>query len=116
MPRYGTFRFGHIGKYGRYNLTTGQESAIGPYVRYRMRLLQQDGTQSDYITMINQRINIPSSATLDRFRIRADQNEWTYLQSVMIDYNSSNVRVRSLSPDGSASEWVTSNRANLKQV
>jgi hypothetical protein len=116
MPRYGTFRFGQIGRYGRYDITTGQSGAIGPYVRYRIRLLNQDGTSSDYTTMINQRIDITSPTTINQFRIRTDNGEWVYLQSVVANYNTSNVRVRSILNDGSATEWVMSNRANLKQI
>jgi hypothetical protein len=116
MARYGTFRFGQIQKYGRYTLGTTQSSAIGPYVRYRIRLLNNNGTVSKYIEMINQRITITSPTLLDRFRIRADNGEWVYMQSVVANYNTSNTRVRSILDDGSVTEWVNSNRGNLKLI
>lgn len=61
MPRYGTFRYGRIAKYGRYNLATTDKRAIGPHTRYRIRLINEDGKYGEYITMSQERVALPLS-------------------------------------------------------
>jgi hypothetical protein len=116
MPKYNTFKFGRIAKYGRYNLQAGTIKAIGPYVRYKMRHHMVNGTMSVYLRMAQERIDIPAEATIDRFRMRCNNGEWTYMQSVEVKGETFKVRIRSLEADGGMSPWVHGEKGNLKFI
>jgi hypothetical protein len=115
MPKYGTFKFAQA-KYGRYDLQAGSTKAIGPYVRYRMRNHSHNGSKTEYVRMAHERIDIPASETIDRFRIRCNDEEWTYTQSVEVNGETFKVRIRSLEDDGGMSPWVYGEKGNLKFI
>lgn len=114
MPQYGTFRYGQIGKYGRYKLSTTDGRAIGPHVAYRIRLIDSERKRGEYITMQRDRVSLPTEAS--RIRIRANKDEWVYTQTDEINADAYRVRIRSLSSDGGISEWVYGERANLNLI
>jgi hypothetical protein len=116
MPKYATFKYGIIGKYGRYDLGTSDKAAIGPYVRYRIRTINSDD-KSEYLMMAQERIDIPSGATIDRIRIRAgDDGDWVYLDTVEALGETQKVRIRGIESDGGYTEWVYGEKGNLKLI
>lgn len=113
MPNYGLHKYGRF-KYGKYRLSGGGagSASLGPYVRYRIRTIPEDGKPSDYTAMSGQRISIPSRDWV-KVRLRADKGEWVRTQREYIQANALKVRVRSLEGDGGKSEWVYAERGNL---
>lgn len=116
MPRYKTFKYGRIAKYGRYNLGTTIKKAIGPHVMYRMRMIGLDGTRGEYITMFKERVECPAIGNVERCRIRINKGEWVYSQTDTIPADTYKVRIRSISSDGGMSDWVIGDRVNLKLI
>lgn len=115
MPKYGQFRYGRIGRYGKYDITTTHSKAIGDYVQYRMRVRNANG-ESEYLTMFQERVSIPSETTVSKVRIRANGGEWVHTQSDTIDKETFAVRIRTIGSNGQLSEWVESNKGNLKLI
>lgn len=114
MPKYGTFRYGKIAKYGRYNLVAGSSKAIGPYVRYRMRNRSSDGSVTPFITMAQERIDVPATETIDRWRIRTNNSEWVYIQQTEVGVETFKVRIRSTDTSGGNTPWVYGERGTLQ--
>lgn len=112
VPKYGQFKYGTY-RYGRYELPA-VSGALGPHIRYRMRFHTNDGTKGQYVTMCSDRVSLHTQA--NRIRMRSNNNEWVYVQSESIDKEIFKVRIRSLNSNGEYSEWVTSDRANLKLI
>lgn len=112
MPKYKTFKYGKIAKYGKYDIRGGSQ-AVGEYVRYRMRYHDAKGNKSDYITMAQTRVDAPGS--VDRFRIRSNNDEWLYNQAAEVPKEVYTFRIRSLEGDGGYSEWVYHESAKLEE-
>lgn len=115
MPKYGTFRYGKIAKYGRYNLV-GTSKSIGPYVRYRMRNRSFDGSKTLFLSMIQERINVPSNTLIDRWRVKANDTEWVYMQATEVNSETFRVRIRSLESDGGYSPWIYGEKGKLQSL
>lgn len=115
MPKYNTFRYGTIAKYGRYDLGTGIPDAIGPYIRYRMRLRSQDG-KGEHTVMFGNRIELPPNVNVGAVRIRCNDSDWVHIQSTEVGKETHTVRIRSIGPEGQLSDWVVGNKANLKLI
>ncbi len=113
MPKYNLFRYGLIGKYGRYDLR-GVGNAVGPHVRYRMRLIDSIGNKGEFVTMIQDRIEM--NGNVDTFRVRSDHDEWIYTNTQVINGDQPRLRIRSIDSQASTSEWIYGERANLKQI
>lgn len=65
--------------------------------------------------MNTERISIPSSYPV-KFRIRANNGEWVVAQNEIIDADVPRVRIRSISKDGTPSEWVYGVYGNLYKI
>lgn len=113
MPKYGTFRYGRIAKYGRYNLVGGSK-AIGPYVQYRMRNRSTDGAKTPFLSMASKRIDVPNPTTIDQWRIKANDGEWVYMQSTEVNTETLKVKIRTIGKDGQYSPWVIGEVGTLK--
>jgi hypothetical protein len=114
MPKYGRFKYGRIAKYGRYNMGTGSDQAIGPYVRYKMRTRGEEAYP--FVVMNQERIEVPAKTLIDSFRVRANGGEWVYTQTDSVIGETQKVRIRSLESDGGVSPWVEGVKGNLKLI
>jgi hypothetical protein len=113
MPKFSLFRYGQIIKYGAYDLRAVL-NAIGPHVQYRMRTIDANGSKGEFVSMIRDRVEINTDAT--QFRVRIDDNEWVYMNTQDVKGDLAKVRIRSIDSEEVTSEWVYSERANLKEI
>lgn len=116
MPRYGEFQYGKLERYGKYDLSSGNNGgnnmALGPLTPYRIRTYDYNGKPSFFLTMFMERISIPSDEKV-QIRMRANNGEWVRTQHDYIQDKTFNVRIRSVSSDGTESEWVEGVRGDL---
>lgn len=114
MPRYGEFQYGKLERYGKYNLSSGENGgmALGPLTPYRIRTYDHNGNMSFFLTMFMDRISIPSDGKV-QIRMRCDNGEWVRTQHDYIQDNAFNVRIRSIDSNGNKSEWIEGVRGDL---
>jgi hypothetical protein len=113
VPTYGRHQYGRF-KYGKYILVRGGGggAALGPYAQYRIRTISSDGSKSEFLIPAQERVSIPSKG-LVRTRIRANDGEWVTTQNETILADAVKVRIRSVSSNGTKSEWVYGVRGSL---
>ena len=92
---------------------SGGGNALGPYVRYRIRTIPEEGRPSEFLTMARERVSIPSPHLI-RTRIRTNKGEWVTTQNEFIDKETIRVRIRSIEKDGGMSPWVYGDRGTLQ--
>lgn len=112
MPKYGLHRYGTF-RYGKYQLVGGGGSgqSLGPHVRYRIRLIEHNGTKSPVLTLHADRLAMPGN--IAQSRIRANGGEWARTQNATIADRTPKVRIRSIPSTGAFSDWVLGERGNL---
>jgi hypothetical protein len=115
MPRYGEFQYGEIERYGKYELSNGGVAgmSLGPLTPYRIRTYDSNGKMSFFVTMMRDRISVPSNGQPIQFRMRANNGEWVRTQNDYIQDQAFNVRIRSIDSKGNKSEWVEGVRGDL---
>lgn len=116
MPKYNRIQYGKLHRYGKYILTgrpDGGDFTLGEHTRYRIRFRHEDGKVSDTVTLCANRISIPAEGNV-RIRMRSNDGDWIHTQTESIQKDMPKVRIRSIQSDGDTSEWVYSDRANLK--
>jgi hypothetical protein len=113
MPKYNTFKYGKIAKYGKYDLK-GVSGSVGEYIRYRVRYHDHAGNRSEYLTMVNQRFDVLGD-TRD-FRIREKNGEWVYTNHAQVEGKPIKIRMRSIESDGGRSPWLYTEMANLNEI
>jgi hypothetical protein len=118
MPKYNRIQYGKLHKYGKYILTSKPgdgEFTLGEHTRYRIRFRSADGKVSNTVTLCADRISIPTGGQT-QIRMRSNGGDWVRTQNESIQGDVPKVRMRSIQSDGDTSEWVYSDRANLKQI
>lgn len=114
MPQYGRFKFGRKHRYGKYKTTTDDAFSIGPHVVYKIRHRLKDGTYTNSIRMVYEKIDI-SVGQGASFRIRANNGDWVRSVSETLDMSVYKVRVRSMDKTNTPTEWVYGERLEIEE-
>jgi hypothetical protein len=109
MPKYGTFKYGKA-KYGRYDLTTDVD--LSQTKRYRLRLCNSSGQSRP---IVNHGITLKGLGGPVKVRIRANNGNWVYGQSITIEGQVDAIRIRAVSKDGTISPWVESVTGTIRR-
>lgn len=116
MPKYNRIKYGKLHKYGKYILTGGGKGSftLGGHTSYRIRFHSHKGKVSDTLTLYKERVSIPSGEGTS-VRIRTNANHWVRVQQEKLLSDKGTLRIRAIG-NQRKSEWVYSDRANLKQL
>lgn len=114
MPQYGLIRYG-LYKYGMYQLATNDALAIGPHIPYRIRLIDKDGNKSEFLQMNSERVDISVSESTP-IRMRINDGSWVVTKTEEINEEAYKIRIRSVDSNGSKTQWVETERGNLKEI